>query len=89
MKKILFNDKFLLTQEVLYGNKTMTRRLLKDNVPLGNWEETAKHLSYRLVKLLLLPKVTKLYILILKAKMLLKISKKNMRIQLDGITRCL
>lgn len=26
MKKILFNDKFLLTQEVLSGNKTMTRR---------------------------------------------------------------
>lgn len=47
MKKILFNDKFCLTQEVLSGNKTMTRRLLKDNVPLGNWEETAKHLSYK------------------------------------------
>ena len=29
MKKILFNDKFCLTQEVLYGNKTMTRRLMK------------------------------------------------------------
>mgnify|MGYP003105835334 CR=1 FL=1 len=84
MKKILFNDKFLLTQEVLYGNKTMTRRLLKDNVPLGNWEETAKHLSYKVGEV-----VAKLYILILKAKMLLKISKKNMRIQLDGITRCL
>lgn len=26
MKKILFNDKFCLTQEVLAGNKTMTRR---------------------------------------------------------------
>ncbi len=26
MKKILFNDKFCLTQEVLSGNKTMTRR---------------------------------------------------------------
>lgn len=35
-KKILFNDKYSLTQEVRYGNKTMTRRLLKDNVPLGN-----------------------------------------------------
>ena len=30
MKKILFNDKFCLTQEVLYGNKTMTRRLMKN-----------------------------------------------------------
>lgn len=46
-KKILFNDKYSLTQEVRYGNKTMTRRLLRDNVPLGNWKETAKHLSYK------------------------------------------
>lgn len=29
MKKILFNDKYCLTQEVLYGNKTMTRRSFK------------------------------------------------------------
>lgn len=29
MKKLLFNDKYCLTQEVLYGNKTMTRRLFK------------------------------------------------------------
>lgn len=29
MKKILFNDKYLLTQAVLCGAKTMTRRLLK------------------------------------------------------------
>ena len=47
MKKILFNDKYLLTQAVLAGTKTMTRRLLRDNVPLGNWEETAKHLPYK------------------------------------------
>lgn len=47
MKKIMFNDKYLLTQAVLNGSKTMTRRLLKDNVPLGNWEETAKHLPYK------------------------------------------
>lgn len=46
-KKILFNDKYLLTQAVLAGTKTMTRRLLKDNVPLGNWEETKKHLPYK------------------------------------------
>ena len=25
----------------------MTRRVLRDNVPLGNWEETAKHLPYK------------------------------------------
>lgn len=29
MRKILFNDKYSLTQEVLYGNKTMTRRSIK------------------------------------------------------------
>lgn len=47
MKKIMFSDKFCLTQAVLAGTKTMTRRLLKDNVPLGNWEETQKHLPYK------------------------------------------
>ena len=47
MKKIMFSDKYLLTQAVLAGTKTMTRRLLKDNVPLGNWEETNKHLPYK------------------------------------------
>lgn len=46
-KKILFNDKFCLTQAVLNGSKTMTRRVLRDNVPLGNWEETQKHLPYK------------------------------------------
>ena len=48
MKKILFNDKYCLTQAVLTGQKTMTRRLLRDNVPLGNWEETVKHLPYKI-----------------------------------------
>ena len=47
MKKILFNDKFCLTKAVLAGSKTMTRRVLRDNVPLGNWEETKKHLPYK------------------------------------------
>lgn len=47
MKKILFNDNFCLTQAVLNGTKTMTRRVLRDNVPLGNWEETKKHLPYK------------------------------------------
>ena len=47
MKKIMFNDKYLLTQTVLAGSKTMTRRVLRDNVPLGNWEETIKHLPYK------------------------------------------
>ena len=47
MKKIMFNDKFLLTKAVLNGTKTMTRRLLKEGTPLGNWEETAKCLPYK------------------------------------------
>lgn len=46
-KKIMFNDKYCLTKAVLDGTKTMTRRLLKAGTPLGNWEETAKHLSYK------------------------------------------
>lgn len=47
MKKIMFSDKYCLTQAVLTGQKTMTRRLLKGNVPLGNWEDTTKHLPYK------------------------------------------
>lgn len=47
MKKIMFNDKHFLTKAVLNGSKTMTRRVLRDNVPLGNWEETVKHLPYK------------------------------------------
>ena len=47
MKKIMFNDKYCLTQAVLNGSKIMTRRLLKGNVPLGNWKETAKYLPYK------------------------------------------
>ena len=46
-KKIMFNDKFCLTKAVLEGAKTMTRRVLKEGTPLGNWEETAKHLPYK------------------------------------------
>ena len=47
MKKIMFNDKFCLTKAVLEGAKTMTRRVVKEGTPLGNWEETAKHLPYK------------------------------------------
>ena len=47
MKKLMFNDKYCLTQAVLAGTKTMTRRLLENGIPLGNWEETAKHLPYK------------------------------------------
>lgn len=47
MKKIMFNDKYCLTLSVLNGEKTMTRRVLRDNVPLGNWDETIKYLPYK------------------------------------------
>lgn len=47
MKKIMFSDKYCLTQAVLNGTKTMTRRVLKEGTPLGNWEETAKCLPYK------------------------------------------
>lgn len=43
----MFNDKFNLTQAVLNGTKTMTRRILKKEVPLGNWQETEKMLPYK------------------------------------------
>ena len=46
-KKIMFSDDYCLTKAVLDGTKTMTRRVLRDNVPLGNWEETEKHLPYK------------------------------------------
>ncbi|WP_455093526.1 hypothetical protein [Prevotella histicola] len=46
-KNIMFNDKYCLTQAVLDGTKTMTRRMLKDGTPLGNWEETQKKLPYK------------------------------------------
>ena len=42
----MFNDKFGLTQAVLEGRKTMTRRVCKGEIPLGNWEETEKHATY-------------------------------------------
>ena len=46
-KKMMFNDKYCLTKAVLDGTKTMTRRVLKEGTPLGNWEETTKHLPYK------------------------------------------
>ena len=46
-KKIMFNDKFCLTKAVLARTKTMTRRVLKEGTPLGNWEEMAKYLPYK------------------------------------------
>lgn len=46
-KKMMFNDKYCLTKAVLDGTKTMTRRVLKEGTPLDNWEETTKHLFYK------------------------------------------
>lgn len=48
MKKIMFNDKFLLTKAVLNGMKTMTRRVIKKEIPIGNWQETEKLLRYKI-----------------------------------------
>ena len=47
MKKIMFNDRFCLTEAVLKGRKTMTRRIVPDGTPLGNWNETEKKLRYK------------------------------------------
>lgn len=47
MIKIMFNDKFLLTKAVLNGTKTMTRRVIKREIPIGNWQETEKMLRYK------------------------------------------
>lgn len=38
MKKIMFNDKFLLTQAVLDGRKTQTRRIIKVQPPYKNFD---------------------------------------------------
>ena len=43
----MFNDKYLLTQAVLCGENTQTRRIVKDGTPLGNFEETMKYAPYK------------------------------------------
>ena len=43
----MFNDKYLLTQAVLRGDKTQTRRIVKDGTPLGDFEETMKYAPYK------------------------------------------
>lgn len=48
MKKIMFNDKYMLTKAVLDGTKTMTRRVIKMEIPIGNWQETEKMLRYKI-----------------------------------------
>lgn len=48
MKKIMFSDKYGLTDAVLQGRKTMMRRVLKDGTPLGNFGETEKYAKYKI-----------------------------------------
>lgn len=43
----MFNDKYGLTKAVLEGRKTMTRRVVKGEIPLGNWAETGKYDPYQ------------------------------------------
>ena len=43
----MFNDKYGLTQAVLEGRKTMTRRTVPDGTPLGNWAETENKSRYK------------------------------------------
>lgn len=44
MKKIMFNDKYGLTQSVLEGRKTMTRRIIKlDKLGEYNFDNALKH----------------------------------------------
>ena len=47
MKKIMFNDRYGLTLAVLEGRKTMTRRIVQDGTPLGNWKETIKKSRFK------------------------------------------
>jgi hypothetical protein len=44
----MFNDKYGLTQAVLEGHKTMTRRFVLDGTPLGSWKETVKRAYYQI-----------------------------------------
>lgn len=47
MKKIMFNDRYGLTQAVLSGRKTQTRRIVPKDTPLGNWKETEAQVRFR------------------------------------------
>lgn len=43
----MFNDRYGLTKAVLEGRKTMTRRIVPEGTPFGNWEETLKKSRYQ------------------------------------------
>lgn len=46
-KKIMFSDKYGLTEAVLTGRKTQTRRIVPDSTPVGCWEETEAKARYK------------------------------------------
>lgn len=46
MNKIMFNDKFLLTQAVLDGRKTQTRRIIPKDFFSLTWDESGNTLVY-------------------------------------------
>lgn len=43
----MFNDRYGLTQAVLSGSKTQTRRIVPKDTPLGNWKETEAQARFR------------------------------------------
>ena len=43
----MFNDEYGLTKAVLNGEKNMTRRIVPNGTPLGNWNETLKYSRYK------------------------------------------
>lgn len=43
----MFNDRYELTQAVLSGRKTQTRRIVPKDTPLGNWKETEAQVRFR------------------------------------------
>lgn len=46
MRKIMFNDKFNLTEAVLSGRKTQTRRIIPKNFFDGNWDDDGEGLFH-------------------------------------------
>ena len=49
MQKIMFNDRYGLTQAVIEGRKTMTRRLIPNEFFGFSWETWGKTLVYDIV----------------------------------------
>ncbi len=47
MKKIMFSDAYNLTEAVLSGRKTQTRRIVTKDTPLGSWKQTEAKAHYK------------------------------------------